>query len=85
MRAGVGVSVERLAIGHGVAPHQSGPGGVCGGVRRALALGFLASGLWLAAPAAAQVVTLGGFPGPGLVQGPQLAGQRVAWSQDTCL
>jgi hypothetical protein len=53
-------------------------------VRSALALA-LALGLWLAAPAGAQVVTLRGFPGPRLVQGPELAGPRVAWSQGTCL
>jgi hypothetical protein len=42
-------------------------------------------GLCGAAPAAAQVVTLRPSPGPELAQGPQLAGQRVVWSQTRCL
>ena len=35
--------------------------------------------------AAAQVVTLRPFPGPRLAEGPQLVGERVAWSQTRCL
>jgi hypothetical protein len=35
--------------------------------------------------AAAQVVTLRPSPGPELTQGPQLAGERVVWSQQLCL
>lgn len=41
--------------------------------------------LGVAGPAAAQVVTLRPSPGPELTQGPQLAGQRVVWSQTLCL
>jgi hypothetical protein len=54
-------------------------------VRRALALGLAVTGLFAAAPAGAQVVSLRGFPGQRVVQGPMLAGDRVAWSQETCL
>jgi hypothetical protein len=54
-------------------------------VRRALALASLLGGLCIAAPAAAQVVTLRGHPGPSLTQGPVLSGERLAWSQTTCL
>jgi hypothetical protein len=53
-------------------------------VRRVLALALV--GLCLTAPAAAaQVVTLRGFPGPSLSQGPVLAGERVAWAQTLCV
>jgi hypothetical protein len=56
-------------------------------VRRALALalGFTALCMALGGAAGAQVVTLRGFPKQQLVGGPQLAGDRVAWSQETCL
>jgi hypothetical protein len=56
-------------------------------VRRALALvlGLTALCLALAGPGGAQVVTLRGVPTQRLVEGPQLAGERVAWSQETCL
>jgi hypothetical protein len=54
-------------------------------VRRALVLAAFLAGLGAAAPAAAQVVTLRPYPGPGLHEGPQLVGERVAWSQTRCL
>jgi hypothetical protein len=38
-----------------------------------------------AGTAAAQVVTLRPSPGPELVQGPQLLGERVVWAQQLCL
>jgi hypothetical protein len=41
--------------------------------------------LGTAGTAAAQVVTLRPNPGPALTQGPQLAGERVVWSQTRCL
>jgi hypothetical protein len=41
--------------------------------------------LGTAGTAAAQVVTLRPSPGPELTQGPQLAGDRVVWSQTLCL
>jgi hypothetical protein len=41
--------------------------------------------LGTAGAAAAQVVMLRPSPGPELVQGPQLAGERVVWSQQLCL
>ena len=46
---------------------------------------MLLAALFVAAPAAAQVVTLRPSPGPELAQGPQLAGDRVVWSQELCL
>jgi hypothetical protein len=45
----------------------------------------LVAALCVAAPAAAQVVTLRAFPGPRLVQGPELAGERLAWAQTRCV
>jgi hypothetical protein len=45
----------------------------------------LLAALSVAAPATAQVVTLRPSPGPELTQGPQLAGERVVWSQQLCL
>jgi hypothetical protein len=41
--------------------------------------------LALPAVAGAQVVTLRPHPGPRLAQGPELAGARVAWSQELCI
>lgn len=54
-------------------------------MRRALALAVLLAGPCVAASAAAQVATLRGFPGPRLAQGPELAGERVAWAQARCV
>jgi hypothetical protein len=54
-------------------------------VRRVLALVVVLSGLCVAPPAAAQIVTLRDFPGAYLTQGPQLVGERVAWSQSLCV
>jgi hypothetical protein len=52
-------------------------------VRIAPALAAAVAVLALPAAAHAQLVTLRGFPGPQLVQGPNLAGERVAWSSAT--
>jgi hypothetical protein len=46
---------------------------------------MLVLGLLGAAPAVAQVVTLRQHPGPSLRQGPVLAGEQVAWSQEGCI
>jgi hypothetical protein len=54
-------------------------------VRRVLAPVVLLLALCVAPPAVAQVVTLRAFPGAQLSQGPQLVGERVAWSQELCV
>jgi hypothetical protein len=54
-------------------------------VRGVLALASVSALLGLAAPAAAQVVTLRPHSGPVLREGPVLAGERVAWSQTACV
>jgi hypothetical protein len=54
-------------------------------VRRLLAPVVLALCLCGPVPAEAQVVTLRPDPGPVLVQGPLVAGDRVVWSQQRCL